>query len=205
MAFLFGNNDPPPPPDPYRVAAAQGSANVQTAIANHLLQPNQVGPYGSQTITQTGTKQIMGADGKPVDVPLSTVTTKLSPAQQQILNQQNAVKTGMLGLAGSQVNRLGDVLGAPLNFSGLPQGGQLPTSGPQFKGLQSGPNLANLTNAGLPLDRSLNLGNVSTSFAPTGRVDQSVGPQDWSADRLRVEQAIRNRANPQLEQRGAGA
>jgi hypothetical protein len=205
-----GPDKPPPPPNAATTASQQGAANLQTAVGQTWLNtPDQVGPTGSTKYTQTGTYTQTMPDGTQVQVPRLTQTTTLGPAEQAQKNAQDAIKQSMLGLGQSQAGRLGDVLGKPLDFSQLQPGGTLPTSGPQFNNITGGPTLSKLSNAGMPIQSKLNLNEVnpnvnlteaSTRFANVGGPDRSVGPQDWSADRLRVEQGIRARAAPQLAQ-----
>lgn len=99
---------PPPAPDYAGAAQAQGTANKDAAIASsNLNNPNVVNPYGTQTYTD-------GAN--PGDRP--TLTQTLSPAQQQLLDQQNQLKSqlGALGIQGA--GSLGDVIGKNLDLSG---------------------------------------------------------------------------------------
>lgn len=50
---------PPPAPDPYRVAQAQTGSNVNTAIANSILQnANEISPWGTVTYKQVGSTRI---------------------------------------------------------------------------------------------------------------------------------------------------
>lgn len=137
----------PPPPDPAKVASAQTGTNIQTAIANAALGNADVyGPTGSTKYNQIGTQTITGADGQVYNVPRYSQTTTLSPEQQRLYDQQTELGSGLNTLAQSQVGRLTDVLGQPINTSGLPE-------------------VAN----------------------------------DFSADRSRVEDALFQRLNPQLE------
>lgn len=137
----------PPPPDPYKTAGAQTGANVNSAIASGIIgNVNQVGPQGSTSYSQTDTYKMTGPDGQVYDIPRYTQTTTLSPEQQKLYDQQTQLGSSMNTLAQNQVGRLGDVLGKPIDASGLPE----------------------VTN-------------------------------DFSADRARVEQAMFDRINPQLE------
>ncbi len=112
---------PPPPPDPYKVAGAQTGANVNSAIASGVIgNVNQVGPQGSTTYNQSDTYKMTGPDGQTYDVPRYTQTTTLSPEQQQLYNQQTQLGSSMNTLAQGQVDRLGNVLGKPVDTSGLP-------------------------------------------------------------------------------------
>jgi len=113
---------PPPAPDPYRTASAEGASNVQTALGNSVLSnPNVVGPTGSTTYTQSGEYQtIQLPDGTTTQVPRYTQTNKLSEEQQRLydLNTQTQESIGRIGL--DQSRRIGDLLGRPMDLSGLP-------------------------------------------------------------------------------------
>ncbi len=112
----------PTPPDPYKTAGAQTGANVNSAIASGVIgNINQVGPQGSTKYDQTDTYTMTGPDGATYQVPRYTQTTTLSPEQQQLYNQQTALGGKMNNLASGQVDRLGSVLGQPVNASGLPE------------------------------------------------------------------------------------
>ncbi|MDG3577121.1 tail fiber domain-containing protein [Rhizobium sp. YJ-22] len=61
----MGKPKTPEPPSPKEQAAAQTSTNISTALANNALsQTNQVGPYGSQTWSETGSKFIADDNGQ---------------------------------------------------------------------------------------------------------------------------------------------
>ncbi len=102
----------PKPPDPYKVASAQGQANTEAAIAAGILNNmNEVSPYGNVVYTQTGSQQV----GKNT-VPQYTRTVTLTPAQQQMLDQQNQLGINLNDLAIGQVDRLGGVLDQPVDL-----------------------------------------------------------------------------------------
>lgn len=120
----------PPAPDPNAVAAAQTGSNVTTAIANSWLgNANVNSPLGSVKNTQQ-----KGKDGKPLyrtvtdpstgksyQVPVFQQDIRLSPAQQKLLDQQNALGATMNDAAMSQVQRLAQHLqGNPNLSAGLP-------------------------------------------------------------------------------------
>src|SRR5262245_3245026 len=111
----------PPPPDPYRVAGAQTSQNVQSAIANSYLgNVNQIGPYGSTTYSQGGTYAMTGPNGEIYEVPRFTQTMTLSPEQQKLYDQQTRLGANLNDLALSQTERLSSHLNKPIDFSSLP-------------------------------------------------------------------------------------
>jgi len=119
----------PQQPSPAQTAAAQmGVNNQQAALTQAYGMPNQVGPYGTQTSTQTGTRTVpavtkVNKKGKTVvvtpayDVPVYTQTTTLDPAQQHLLDQQNQAGAAGNDLAIAQIDRLKGVLSQPLDLS----------------------------------------------------------------------------------------
>lgn len=106
----------PAAPDPVATANAQTSSNVNTAVANSYIgNANEVNPYGSVGYKVTGYNDVGGQK-----VPTFTKTTTLDPAQQQLLNQQNALGSQMNGIAGRQLTNLDQTLSKPIDFSGAP-------------------------------------------------------------------------------------
>jgi hypothetical protein len=201
----------PPPPDPAATANAQTGSNVNTAVANSILgNANEVTPYGSVSYTQNGSTHIGGPSGGgpsgygPVgggtigqrqalpgtasrlagggggfnpgyDIPSFTRTTTLSPEEQQKFNQQEQLGIGINDLALGQTARLKGTLDTPLTTEGLPD--RVNSLGP------------------LPTFRGYNLDRVGDA----GPIQTSVGPEDFSADRKRVETALFDRIDPLLQ------
>ena len=116
----------PKSPDPAAVAAAQGTADVQTAIAQaRLNQVNEITPFGNATYSQTGENfTVKDAEGKDITVPMFQRQVTLSPQEQQIYDLQNALTNQGYTIGGQQIGRIGEVLGQDLDFSGLPQAPQ---------------------------------------------------------------------------------
>lgn len=83
----MGNSpDPPKPTDANVTAANQQKLNTQAGQASQAgSMVNQSNPYGSLTYTQTGTS--------PDGTPLYTATTKLTDANQQLLDILQGTKT----------------------------------------------------------------------------------------------------------------
>lgn len=105
----FDSPDPPPAPDPAAVAAAQGAANKETAIAQAgLNMVNQKTPYGTLTFNNIG----KWTDG----TPRYEVTTSLSPDEQRILDLNTATRTNVGTIGRDQSARIGDILGTPFNI-----------------------------------------------------------------------------------------
>lgn len=108
-----GSGSAPKAPDPTVVANAQASANRDTAIAQtRLNQVNEITPYGSATYSPTG----QTADG----IAQYQLTTTLSPAQQAILNSQNATTQQAYNIGQQQLTNIGNTLAQPLDYSSLP-------------------------------------------------------------------------------------
>lgn len=100
--ILYGGGkspSPPPAPDYTGAAAATAAGNKDAAIAAQQgSMVNQNTPYGNLSYSQTGTS----AQGNPT----YTANIDLSPAGQQILDQQNKLSTGLFN---AQDQALGQV------------------------------------------------------------------------------------------------
>ena len=115
------NPTPPTPPDPVKTAQAQGAINKETALTQQKINMvNEYSPYGSSEYTKRGTP---GADG----VQQYSRTTTLDPAQQAIVDKQNAVTNSLNEVAQQQVGRVGEALKDPFSYDGVPAAGD--TSG----------------------------------------------------------------------------
>jgi hypothetical protein len=178
--------DPPTPPDPQATARAQTGTNVSTAVANaYLGNINQQTPDGSLNYSASGNYGWTDpTSGQTYNIPTFTATQQLSPTQLALKNQQDANKQGLANIAGSQISRIGGVLGTPFDPSGGPQAGDSSTISNIPKALTS-------FNPGGP---------VQSSLGQAGPITQDYGPADnYSADRQRVEGALFARMNPQLQ------
>jgi hypothetical protein len=183
MSFLFP--DQPTPPNPLQTAAAQTGTNVSTAVANSFLQNvNQNTPQGSLRYDVTGNYGWTDpSTGSTYQIPTFTSTQSLSPQQQAIQAQTDAAKMNMAGMANAQSGSIANLLSTAFNPSGsAPSGGNA-------AGISSIPAAATSFDAGGP---------VQTSLGDYGRQQTSVGPQDFSADRQSVQDALMARINPQL-------
>lgn len=156
----------PKSPDPYQTAAAQTGSNRDSSIASALINNyDENSPFGNVRYTQNGTQSYTDANGQTVSVPKFTRSVNLSPDQQGLLDRQNKAGLNLGDLAVSQSARLNTVMNSPMDTSGLP-------SMPGSVNLQQNPGL--VTGAGLMTN---------------------IGPQDYSADRRRVEDAMMSRFN----------
>lgn len=106
----------PTAPDPAATSAAQTSSNLNTAIGNTALNnANEVNPYGSVNYSISGYQDVGGNK-----VPTYTRTVSLSPEQQKLLNQQNALGFQMNDIAGRQLTNLDGTLSKPIDAGALP-------------------------------------------------------------------------------------
>lgn len=107
----------PKAPDPAQTAAVQGQWNSFTAQQQQSMNmTNQNSPWGSLQYDQTGTQTIIDPNGKPVQVPMYTANTTLTPEQQAIYNQTQAADLNLATIANEQSGRIGDLLNDPFKF-----------------------------------------------------------------------------------------
>jgi hypothetical protein len=98
-------------------------AQEQNLAANRV---NQQGPWGSTNWSQDPAGQW-------------TQTTTLDPAEQQRLDQQRGLTTGLGGVAQGLVGQVGQQIQNPLDYSGFAQGPSGAPGGPQFGQVGTGP------------------------------------------------------------------
>src|SRR6188508_701116 len=169
-------SDPPAPPNPAQTAAAQTGTNVSTAVANSFLSNmNQITPDGMLRFDPTDTYSWTDpSTGANYNLPRFTSTQLLSPAQQGIHDLGVTSKTNLAGLAANQSGMLRDVYGQPIDTSGGPSAGD-----PNALG---GFNFQDNYGQGIP-GQQYSYGNAD----------------DFSSDRKRVEEAMYQRLDPQLQ------
>jgi hypothetical protein len=110
----------PKPPDPYKQAAAQQGAEQGAAATSAIMNnPNRYNPWGSQTYSIGGYETVTGADGKPIQVPRYTETTKLSPDQMKLLGLQTQAGFNLGSTAVEQSAKLRKLLGQSVSTAGL--------------------------------------------------------------------------------------
>lgn len=99
---------PPPAPDPAKTAAAQATANKDTAITQAgLNMTNQVTPQGSLTYKQIGTWD----DG----TPRYEATQTYSPEEQQLFEKGNQTQNNLADIGVSQSAKIGQLLNSPFS------------------------------------------------------------------------------------------
>jgi hypothetical protein len=128
MGSSKGSTPPPPTPDPFLTSMAQTGSNVQTAVANSYLgNANEISPYGNVNYSQIGSTNVGG-----YDVPQWQRTVSLSPEQQHLANQQQALGMQMNDTAGSELSRVSGILGTPLDTNSLPARTDTLNSSPRY-------------------------------------------------------------------------
>jgi hypothetical protein len=155
----------PKAPDPVATAQAQTTMNKETALYNAgLNRINETTPYGSSTYSYAG----VDASG----VPQYNRTVTLDPAQQQLLNKENALQGQMYDLAGNSFGRVQNAMGKDIDLSGAPQLSSGPQGGPVQTGLGGYGNVK--TDAGFN-PTAYDRGPVQTGLMNAGRVRGSIG------------------------------
>lgn len=160
-------------------------------------QVNQVTPDGSLTYAQTGNQTFTGPDGKTYSVPQYTATTSLSEPAQKIRDANNSASLNLANLAASQSSRAGDLLSRPMDTTAAPamadrsgitpaQYGASPTA-PTYQTVAQGGDYQDV-GAGPTYQRQSGDANLTDSYQ-----------NDFTADRSRVEDALFQRINPQLD------
>lgn len=232
--------DPPPAPDMAAAAMATAAASKDAALYNtQLNRANQVDRYGKTTWTQN--PAVAG------HAPTWTQTTTLSPQQEAIAQQQDALSKGYVDAASSGLSKVTSALSSPMDVSKLQSynsgpdaaafkttgvdTGQLVSKFDQVDGAsagmaqagkssatdaltaQTGPAAqaaaANMSavNAGPAAQAAVsNVDNVQKALADaniqrslnTGNVRALPGQID-NTSRMRVEEALMSRLNPQLQ------
>lgn len=188
---MGGKPSPPETPNPYKVAAAQGAADVRTAVAQAQLNNiDQYTPFGSVTYRKDGATTMRLGDGRTIQVPKYVSNQVLSTDQKTLLDLQERAGRQTGTLANEQLSRLNTLLGKPIDVRGLPDA---PTSVP------NAPTLQKLTNFDPNLTGTIPQGAVRNSYDAGGDIQTSIGPTDYSADRANVENAMLARLNPQID------
>lgn len=115
----MGKGSEPKAPDPMKTALAQAKLNQSTAGLGQIMSMvNQVGPDGSLTYAQNGTRDYVDPfTGKVSKIPNYTATTTLSDAQQKIKNSQDAGQANIAGLLERLSAQFGGTLDKPMDLS----------------------------------------------------------------------------------------
>jgi hypothetical protein len=118
MEVQLKSPKPPPAPDPMKTAQAQTGMNIDTAVAQQLVNmTDQAGPDGGLSYAQNGTNSYTDSNGRTVNIPRFTATQTLSPQGQQLhdINAQSDIN--LATLARDQGARLGGLLDRPVDLN----------------------------------------------------------------------------------------
>jgi hypothetical protein len=189
--------DAPTPPNPYQTAAAQTGTNVATGVANAFLNNvNQNTPQGSLNYDVTGSYGWTDpSTGQTYSIPRFTSTQSLNATQQGLQNTSDATKQTLGNIGLSQAQKVGGILGTPFTpGSGAPGAGNA-------AGILGAPQAQLGYDTGGAIQTGLgDYGQQQSTFGDAGDITRSYGPSDnFSADRLRVEDSLNQRLNPQLQ------
>jgi hypothetical protein len=106
----------PPPPDYAAAARAQGAANVDTAIAEGVMnRPTTITPYGRSTWVQTGTYNTPGG----YEVPQWEQRTEMTDLGQRAFDTQQRVTDSLYSTGERGLNRVGQAFEQPMDYSGV--------------------------------------------------------------------------------------
>ena len=190
--------DAPTPPNPYQTAAAQTGTNVATGVANAFLNNvNQNTPQGSLSYDVTGSYGWTDpSTGQTYSIPRFTSTQSLNATQQGLQNTSDATKQTLGNIGLSQAQKVGGILGTPFSPNA-----NAPRAGEAYNLVQWTNSPRNSYDTGGAIQNSLgNYGQQQSTFGDAGDITRSYGPADnFSADRLRVEDSLNQRLNPQLQ------
>ncbi len=216
----------PKAPDPVATAQAQAGMNKETAITQSLLgMTNQVTPFGSLTWNRIGS---WGAPPPaPAATPMSSPMAQAAPQTKTLWEDGNRTQriSGTSPTATSGQRSTSSAYQPNPDLYDVPRFEAVQTLSPELQGTVD--NFLGTANAlsgqlkdtlGRPIDLSglpdrvnnVSLRDVGTSLGFTGPdqlysyggdnpIQMSVGANDWSADRQRVEDALMSRLNPQLD------
>lgn len=193
-------SDPPTPPDPIRTASAATATNVSTSVANAFLNNiNQNTPEGQlrYDVPEGAAGTYSWSDpttGQTYSIPRFTATQILSPQQQGIRDQTVGAQTNLAGMANQQSGALRDWMGRPFDPTG---GAPVPGSMQWLNDIPLAGGLAD--DQGRQQGSLGDYGSQQYGFGDAGNIQRDYGPNDFSADRSRVEESLFQRMDPQLQ------
>lgn len=119
----------PTQPSADNLIAAQTGANLNAAqLGQAVNNVNEYNPLGSVTYGQDGYQTIYGPNGEEIQIPRTTRTVTLDPAQQALLDQQTNLARSVNDYAGESLNWLRNQ--GQFTASGLPAGASPVSAGP---------------------------------------------------------------------------
>lgn len=193
------------------VAAAQTQSNIDTAISQAGLNMiGQQGPGGSIGYEQVGT----WADGTPRYQQTTSLSPGLQSAYDASVGAQGNIANLAQQLSGNLSGQIGQSIQGPNLQTGVSGLGNIQASLPGSGAIQGQVGDAGSIQTGLgdagEIRRSVgDVGNIQGQVGdagairgdidPSGSIQASLGTDDWSADRQRVEDALMGRLSTQLD------
>lgn len=114
---MGGKSSAPPAPDYAGAAKAQGAANVDTAIAEGVMnRPITVTPYGTSRWSQIGTYTTTGG----IRVPRWQQTTELTPLGQRAFDAQQRATDQLYAIGESGLGAVRNTMGTQFSPTGIP-------------------------------------------------------------------------------------
>lgn len=108
----------PAPPDPMKTAQAQSGMNIDTAIAQQLVNmTDQTGPDGGLSYSQNGFNTYTDSNGRTVRIPRFTATQTLSESGQRLHDINAQGQENLATLSRDQSARLGGLLDRPVDLN----------------------------------------------------------------------------------------
>lgn len=220
---------PTPPNPLATARAQTGTNVSTAVANAYLGNINQNTPTGSLVYNQSGQYGWTDpTTGQTYNIPTFTATQTLSPQGQAIQAQTQAAQYNLAGMANAQSGRIAGLLSQNMNPSFNAQAYLAANPDVMQYALQTGQDPAQFAaqhyaQYGIGEGRTgwqapqggnaqniLNVPGAATSYTSGGPIQMSLGPQgaithqyggadDYSADRQRVEDALMQRMNPQLQ------
>lgn len=170
----------PTVPNANDLSDAQSKSNIKSAVAQQGLNSvNQTNPFGSLNYSQNGTW--------PDGTPRFNQTTTFNPQLQGLFDQQMRNQGTVGQIAGQQAGRVQSQLGEnnPL---------------PQYQQYGSGPQLNSQGGTIGAIDHSIgNAAPINGQIQQAGPIQQSLGGNDFSADRQNVQDTLLGQLNQQSD------
>lgn len=174
----------------YDIALADWERRLGATSSREVWNPDLGENGGYETVATSGGPMPQQPDRNNFyydeqGVPRFTATQTLSPEQQALYDARTGIQGNLLNVGQSQLDRVAGAMGQPMSMANLPAL-QVPLRGIGTVGPVS--------NVGAPNANRAQIGD-------TYGIQQSVGANDFSADRQRVEDALVARMQPYLDRR----
>nr|DAF83379.1 MAG TPA: Neck appendage protein [Caudoviricetes sp.]DAK00511.1 MAG TPA: Neck appendage protein [Caudoviricetes sp.] len=169
--------------------------------------------YRDEVVPGTSAPASGWAQVKGNYIPQYTAETSLSPSEQAKFDQSQAAQLNLLKLANQQSAFLQDYMGKPMDYGGIPAGGNaaeltMPryrqfADGPSLQtGIASGGGIADGYDRGATIADSYDRGGaIQTGLGDAGQITRDFGPADGYAGNMQaVQDGMMKRLGPQMDQ-----